>query len=369
VPLEVTADGCVLDGQARLQVARELGLAELPVRRVDPADPLEHMYRAALLRRQLTPSQKAAIGVKLAELETLRAEAAQRKRANLRRGVGEESPTAADEHAAERASSPARDTDVAADGASLPARDPAGRVREQIAERSGASARTVQDALTVREHDPQQFERLLRGEVKASTAASKIRRGLRDSQLADSPPLPDGRFELILADPPWTFGSPDSEFSPEQHYPTLATSEIKALPVPGAAADDCLLFMWAVNCLLDDALQVLNAWGFTYRNNLVWVKTNGIGPGVWLRQRHELLLIASKGSLSPPPPDLRVDSVIEAPRTRHSEKPPVAYERIERMYPHLSKLELFARTTRPGWTSWGNQLPDNTQTPRDEEAA
>jgi N6-adenosine-specific RNA methylase IME4 len=76
---------------------------------------------------------------------------------------------------------------------------------------------------------------------------------------------------------------------------------------------------------------------------------------VWLRQRHELLLIATKGNISPPDPADRCDSVIDSRRRQHSQKPDEAYERIEHMYPDLPKLELFARATRPGWTPWGNQ--------------
>ena len=336
-PLEVTAAGVVLDGHARLQAARELGLETLEVLQVATEDELAYMLRAALLRRQLTPSQKAALAVKLSDLDRLRAQAAGRQRANLRRG-------------AEVASLPARESDDTDDGTM-------GRTRERIAELAGTSPRTVQDVLTVQEHDPQQFARVLNGEVKASTAASRIRRAQRDAQIPAAPPLPTGPFELILADPPWTYGSPDSEFSPEQHYPTMTTAAIKALNVP--AAENCLLFLWAVNSLLDEAFEVLRAWGFEYRNNMVWVKSNGIGPGVWLRQRHELLLIASRGSVSPPDPVQRVDSVISAPRTRHSEKPLLVYDRIEEMYPQLSKLELFARNNRDGWISWGNQAnPD-----------
>jgi N6-adenosine-specific RNA methylase IME4 len=84
-----------------------------------------------------------------------------------------------------------------------------------------------------------------------------------------------------------------------------------------------------------------------------------IGPGVWLRNRHELLLFARKGSFAPPDPEDRVDSVLEAPRGRHSQKPEVVYELIERMYPQASRLELFARgTPRPGWICWGNEVEE-----------
>jgi len=100
---------------------------------------------------------------------------------------------------------------------------------------------------------------------------------------------------------------------------------------------------------------VIEAWGFEYLTNFAWVKPS-IGPGRWTRSRHELLLLARRGKHpAPDPPDLH-DSVIEAARGRHSQKPGCVYELIERMYPRLARLELFARgTPRPGWRSWGNQ--------------
>jgi N6-adenosine-specific RNA methylase IME4 len=323
--LEVTASGVVVDGHMRLQAARELGNDEVPVQVIEPEDEVEHMLRAALRRRQLTASQSAAVAVKLAPFEQLRSEAAQRQHANLRQNT---------------------------EAATLPARGD--RMRELIAGLAGASPRTVQDVITVYDHDPALFARVLNGDVSASTAASKTRRALRDAAIPPPPPMPEGPFELILADPPWSFGTPDSPFAPEQHYPTMSIAEIKALRVP--AAENSVLFLWAVTYLLPEALEVIDAWGFSYRSHFVWVKANGIGPGVWLRQRHELLLIATRGKVSPPEPADRVDSVIEAPRGRHSAKPEAGFERIERMYPQLSRLELFRRgAPRPGWQAWGNQ--------------
>ena len=99
---------------------------------------------------------------------------------------------------------------------------------------------------------------------------------------------------------------------------------------------------------------MLPAWQFDYRTSMVWVKDQ-IGMGYYARQQHELLLIAKRGELPVPEERNRPASVIHAPRTEHSVKPARFYELIEAMYPGLSYLELFARNTRPGWTSWGNQ--------------
>jgi N6-adenosine-specific RNA methylase IME4 len=146
---------------------------------------------------------------------------------------------------------------------------------------------------------------------------------------------------VILADPPWQLGNPDSDLSAEQHYPTLPIADITGIHVP--AAQDAILFLWAISGLLSEALEVVSRWGFTYKTSMVWVK-HAIGPGVWLRNRHELLLTAIGGNWSAPPPELRRDSVITAKRRRHSQKPDEAYERIDSMYPTARRLELFART-------------------------
>jgi N6-adenosine-specific RNA methylase IME4 len=138
----------------------------------------------------------------------------------------------------------------------------------------------------------------------------------------------------------------------------MPLEEIKALQIP--AAKDAILFLWAVNSMLPEALQVIEAWGFAYVNHFVWVKDKW-GLGSYNRGQHELLLVAVRGQFSAPPENKRFSSVINAPRTKHSAKPQCVYEMVETMYPRARKLELFARTTRKGWTSWGNQTPHSEE--------
>ena len=322
-PLEITAEGLVLNGRERLAAAQQLGLEQLPVRLVNPADETEHVILAALQRRHLSASQRAALALELDRYRELKTAAEQRSRQNLR------------QHA---------------DGAGSP---PRGKTRDHVAAWAGVSARTVQDAATVQQHDPVLFERIKAGELAADLAVRKVRRALRDQKLPPAPPLPEGPFELIYADPPWQLGNPDGENAPENHYPTMPLAAIKDLQPP--AADNACLFLWAVNCLLPGAVEVISSWGFTYKTNLVWVKPS-IGLGYWTRNRHEPLLFATRGQIEIPEPDQRPDSVIEANRGRHSEKPAAVYELIERAYPQLGKLELFARgQPRPGWQTWGNE--------------
>jgi N6-adenosine-specific RNA methylase IME4 len=122
------------------------------------------------------------------------------------------------------------------------------------------------------------------------------------------------------------------------------------------AAEDAVLFLWTTLPHLEEAFRVIAAWGFQYKTNLAWVKDK-IGLGYFVRNQHELLLVATRGNIPSPAPAARPPSVIMAPRREHSRKPDEAYELIERMYPELPKIELFARSARKGWAAWGNQAP------------
>jgi N6-adenosine-specific RNA methylase IME4 len=322
-PLEVTPEGVVLDGRARLRAALDLELEHVPVRIVAPENEVEYMVLAAIQRRHLTASQRAALALELVRYEKLRDAARRRQRQNLRQY-----------------------TEVA----TLP---PRGKTCERVAAIAGVSPRTALDVIAVYEEDRGLFEQVKANEIAGPTAARRVRRRRRDAALAPAPPLPKGPFDLIYADPPWQMGNPDASSAPENHYATMAHEEIKAFAVP--AAQDAVLLLWAVNMLLPEALEVMAAWGFTYKAKLVWVKDSP-GPGNWFRNQHETLLLGIKGRFPAPDPEDRVASVAEARRGRHSEKPACVYELIERMYPHASKVELFARgKPRPGWVIWGNE--------------
>jgi N6-adenosine-specific RNA methylase IME4 len=163
---------------------------------------------------------------------------------------------------------------------------------------------------------------------------------------------------VLYADPPWHFEVYNEESGVERaagnHYSTMSLDEISALPIPSLATPDAVLFMWTTAPHLQESFQVFAAWGFEYKTNAVWVKDK-IGLGYFIRGQHEHLLIATRGDMPCPLPANRPPSVINAPRREHSRKPDEAYELIERMYPELPKLELFARQQRPGWAAWGNE--------------
>ena len=169
------------------------------------------------------------------------------------------------------------------------------------------------------------------------------------------------RFDIILADPPWRYEHIRTKSRRvENHYPTMTVGDIAVLPIASIAADDAVLFMWATNPKLPEALHVMASWGFTYRTSAVWVKPQ-MGMGYYFRAQHEPLLLGVRGKMRPPPPAARPRSVINAPRQRHSQKPESVYTLIEGMFPDASRVELFARARRGGWASWGNEIaPDIT---------
>lgn len=179
-----------------------------------------------------------------------------------------------------------------------------------------------------------------------------------EDQKRPSPPLPKGQVDLIYLDPPWQYDLP-LEGAP--NYKTMSLDELKAMKIP--AYKDCIMFMWATNPKLEDALELLKHWGFSYKTNLCWIKYDKkrdkmqITTGYYARGAHELLLIATKGSPGTPPESTRVASAILHPKSRkHSEKPEIFTKIIEKMYPRKTKLELFARVKRSGWKSWGDQI-------------
>ena len=170
-----------------------------------------------------------------------------------------------------------------------------------------------------------------------------------------------GRFSVVLADPPWDCRD-DTPWAARDHYATMPVADLialrDALQLDEHLTADAALFLWANQISLPAALTLIEGWGFAYRTGLVWVKRRA-GTGYYVRGQHELLLLATRGSLTPPEVgDSRPASVFtgEPWARRHSAKPVAQYELIERMYPGLPKLELFARRRRVGWAAWGNEL-------------
>jgi len=179
--------------------------------------------------------------------------------------------------------------------------------------------------------------------------------------------LPRGHFKAILADPPWPFATWSHKGqgrSGEAHYNTMSHTDIERLPVSEVAAKDSVLFLWIVQTQISQAVRLVSSWGFTLKSlAFIWVKGDPLplfpddvvtqmGMGKWTRAETEQCWFASRGTPIRLNADVR--QVIDERRREHSRKPDCVHERIERLVagPYL---ELFARQSRPGWTTWGNQ--------------
>lgn len=236
-----------------------------------------------------------------------------------------------------------------------------GRAAEQAAEQVKVSPRALYEMITVQKEDPNLADNLISGKTTVREERKKRKRKERIERIQDitngNTNLDTGKqYPVLYADPPWRYEHCETESRQvENQYPTLSLDEICSQPVSKLATLDAILFLWATSPKLAEAMQVIDSWGFVYRTCMVWVKDK-IGMGYYARQKHELLLIATRGELPVPLPENRPMSVVVAPRTEHSEKPEEFYSIIEKMYPELERKELFARKERKGWSSWGNQI-------------
>ena len=181
------------------------------------------------------------------------------------------------------------------------------------------------------------------------------------------PDWPQGQYGAILGDPPWpyeTWSPKGQKRSGEAHYKTMSHADLEAMPVRELAAPDCVLFIWIVQTQIPEAVHLVEAWGFTLKSvAFAWMKGDGLplfpddvttqmGMGKWTRAEFEQCWLATRGS--PKRLDAGVRQVLIEKRREHSRKPDGIHERIERLVagPYL---ELFARESRPGWTTWGNE--------------
>lgn len=187
--------------------------------------------------------------------------------------------------------------------------------------------------------------------------------------------LPQRHYRAGLIDPAWAFltRSPKGMGkSPDRHYKTMSIAQLKALPVRGLFTKDAIIFVWVIDTHLELALDVIRHWGFLYKTvGFYWCKTTQdgrgrpIGTGFWTRanpehayecitqdQEVERLLLATSGA--PKRLDAGVPRLVDAPRREHSRKPDEVAERIERLV-EGPYLEMFSRTDRPNWDSWGSE--------------
>ena len=174
------------------------------------------------------------------------------------------------------------------------------------------------------------------------------------------------KYQIIYADPPWDYkgqkqhrgagaGGKDSGGA-ETHYPCMKLRQLKLMRVPEITEDDCLLFMWATSPHLDQAIELMQSWGFDYKTiGFVWNKER-VNPGFYTMSQVEICIIGKKGKIPSPRGARNIRQYLKEMRGKHSAKPKEVRKRIEKMFPSQRKIELFARTTSRGWDSWGHDV-------------
>jgi N6-adenosine-specific RNA methylase IME4 len=179
-------------------------------------------------------------------------------------------------------------------------------------------------------------------------------------------PFPDKKYNIIYADPPWGFKNYNNEktsSNADHHYPCMPIEDIKKIPVKDIADSDCVLLLWCTDPLLNKQIEIINAWGFTYKTvGFYWIKENKDktnnqffkGMGYWTRCNPEICLLATKGK--PKRINSNINKLVFAERGKHSKKPNIIRDKIVDLCGDLPRIELFARNKTEGWDVWGNEV-------------
>lgn len=321
----VLHDGKILDGVNRNKVCKELGITP-ETEEFKGDSPLDYVISKNLARRHLTSSQKAAIAVEY--LPKFEEEAKGRMSEG---GKGSQKIDTLKK----------------------------GRATEKAAKVFNTNRQHISDAKKMKEENPELFEEVKAGRKKLNHAVQEIKKEEKIKTIQKEAKLPDSKFDVLLADPAWQFSNSGLGGAAANHYPTMPTEEICKMGIPEITKENCVLFLWATNAMLEDALRVVKSWGFAYKTNMVWIKDKETYGklGFYVMGKHELLLICTKGKMTPFAKELPV-SVIEAAKSKHSKKPEIVYEIIEKLYSGTKKIELFSRQKREGWHSFGNQITE-----------
>ena len=177
--------------------------------------------------------------------------------------------------------------------------------------------------------------------------------------------FPDKKYNIIYADPPWTFSVWNKDKSDRyvgHKYDLMTVDEICNLPIRNISEDSSILFIWVTFPNLLDGMKVINAWGYTYKTcAFTWVKRKKksegwhFGMGYYTRANAEICLLATKGKILERISH-SVPQIVDEPIAKHSEKPKIVADRIVELFGDIPRIELFARDKKDGWDSWGNEV-------------
>jgi len=337
----------VLDGWNRYKICLELGISP-PTKNFEGTkeEALQFVIRTNN-RRHLTTSQRAAIALEYLPLF----EAAAKQRQGTRTDIVAMWPQSS--NADPVANWPQQKLE-----ANLPQ---AIKSREEAAAIMGVGSRSVQRAKFVKENSPELFEKILKGEETVNKAEKEIKKKEREEEIQKQKEdiekgrveLPKGKFEVIVIDPPWKYGTiydPNGR-RVSSPYPEMSQEELLKLNIP--SSDNSMLFLWTTHRFIWDAKELLDNWGFVYRNILVWDKEI-IGMGDLFRMQCEFCLVGIKGK------PILVNNhtyrdIIKEQRREHSRKPEKLYEIINELCVGR-KLDFFSRQHREGWEVIGNDI-------------
>ena len=330
-PIVITPKKKLIAGRRRLEAFRLLGRDTIPVHVVDVASIVRGERAENTERLDFTPSEAVAIWEAV--------EAEEKAAAKKRQG------TRNDKHPGNFPESSKGDA------------------RDKAAKGTGKSARSLKKAKAIvdaAEAEPEKYGKLkddmdrtgrVDGPYKRLKVAKKA-----EAIAKEPPPLPEGPFRVIVADPPWPYElrKADPSHRATHPYPQMSIEQIKAMPVEDLAHEDSILWLWTTNHHMREAFEVLDAWGFKHKTILTWVK-NRMGTGDWLRGRTEHCLMAIRGK---PVVELtNQTTAVDGPLRQNSRKPDEFYALVEGLCPG-SRVELFQRFPRKGWHAHGDEARD-----------
>lgn len=327
LPIIINEHGIILDGHHRFEACKQLGtkIKLLEKKFKNKSDEIIFVGECNLQRRQLTPLQRIKI---VEKLKPYYEEKAKENLSNAGKGLQISAKV---------------DT------------------REILSKKANVSHDTYGKGVTVLHCDDEDLiNDTLSNEKKINTSYNKIRNaGIQNG--SETPAIPKGLYNVCYVDPPWKFDNQNTGGSlisgASQKYPTMSTDDIITLMQKMPFHKNSVLFMWATNAMLPDAMRIISELGFQYKGKVTWRKTKFLGLGYWYRNVTEDCLFAIKGDVKAFHSQL--PNFFEAPNSKHSEKPDQMREIIEDgikgIHP-IKKIELFARKETTSWKAWGNEI-------------
>lgn len=333
-------EGKVLDGRHRYRACYDLRI-QPEFRQYEGDNPLGFVISLNLKRRHLDESQRGMVGARIANMRVGGDGSNQHGQSSNSANL----PNCSQSTAAEMLNTSTRtitsSSKVLKDGTpELVEAVDSGLIPVSQAAKLATATPEFQNAVVARVEGGVKPNEAVRVEKAAAISEKHIE-------------APTGKFRIIYADPPWSYGNsmPDSFVEQRDHYPVMTIRELCDMPIKALAEDDAVLFLWVTSPILEESFEIIKAWGFKYKASFVWDKEKHV-MGHYNSVRHEFLLVCVRGSCQP---DVRklFDSVVTEARTEHSKKPAQFYDIIETIYTQGKRLEIFARNQREGWTSYG----------------